>query len=470
MIGLRKNLLTRGSKKKTVIFDRFAVSHTTSSGAAAVGTVGGRKDTSVKGATLCAKTLKNCDAAGNVLRQGVGAAFFLSRSGRTLTGIPSDMTKRVLRVNLKRTNSSSVFERFLVVFNDGYVRLYDENSRTFSAEFLLGANTNGAVLRAEGGEERYLLSGASASKILKEDGAFYESGLANVSHALCVCKNRLFMAQLGGIVKYSDPLTPWDFSGSIHDGGYIQMPVAYGEPIEMAAVGDWVYVFYQRAIMRLTVRGSGKDFRVEEVVYKGAKIFSGTICSTSDGVIFLSTDGLWKLKGLQTERFCKEISLHAYAQGNVFNAVTYQGKYFLRYQHEGGYFRSVAVDLAEETWYECFDLAGLNGDANSPIFVRGELVYRLGEGSLPSGETSLFESVDLDFGIDGKKTLRKVTIAGEGSVTLKTYCDGVCVERNVVMTDGKGCVDLDLRGESFSFGIELSARSAVRSLRAEIVS
>ena len=469
MIGLRKSLLKRAAKKKTVIFDRFASVPALSSGAAAMGTLGGGNNVLVKGETLCAKSLKNCDVTGNVLRRGIGAKFFLSKSGNTLTGINASTLNKILRVNMKADNAKGFIERFLMVFNDGYVRLYDESERGFTESYLFGANTKGVLLRAESGEERYLIAGESGSRFLKQDGTLYETDFTKVRHALCVCKNRLFIAQTGGKLLYSDPLTPWEVRESIHDGGYIQMPVAYGEPIDLIAVGDCVYVLYQRAILCVSVRGSGKEFRVEETFYTGAKILVGSGCPTADGLVFLATDGLWRLNGLKAERICKNLPLNVYLQSNTCNAVVFGEKYLLRYQSDNGTLRSVVVDLAEENYYDCYDLVGLSGGADVPIFLKGNLVYQLGETVLPSGEKSSFESVDLDFGIVGKKTLRRVTLVGEGGLTLSTYCDGVCVQRSVELESGRADVDLDLRGENFSFAIELKSKSSLRSLCAEIV-
>ena len=396
MIGLGKSLFNRSAKKKTVVFDRFAVTHTLSNGAAAVGAAGGANAAVSKSETLCAKKVMNCDVTGNVLRQGVGAEFFLSRAKKTLTGIKSSLVKKILRVNLKVENSTDVFERFLVVCNDGYVRLYDEASRDFSVGYQLGANACGVLLRAENGEERYLISGENGARFFKTDEAFYPTGIKNTTQALCVCKNRLFIGQIGGRLLYSNPLIPWDFSESIHDGGYIQLPVVLGEPIYLTAVEEYVYVFYNHAILRLNVRGSGKDFRLEEVFYNGAKILMESICPIAGGVIFLAADGLWKLNGLKTEHFCKELIFNAYTKGNVCNAAICEGKYFLRYQRNDGLSRSVAVDLEEGTWYDCYNLVGLSKEANLPLFVKEEIVYQLGATTLPSGEKSLFESVDLE--------------------------------------------------------------------------
>ena len=127
------------------------------------------------------------------------------------------------------------------------------------------------------------------------------------------------------------------------------------------------------------------------------------------------------------------------------------------------------MDLDGKSWYSCYDLLGLTADANSALFVRQETLYQLGIQGLPNGESAAFESVNVDFGIRGKKTLRRLSFSGVGSFSLRLHCDGRFVTYVVPFINGTASLELDMRGESFAFSFVISPASALRSVSADIV-
>ena len=468
MIGLKKEPINRSVKRKTVVFDRFFTENTISDGAAALGLTGGTNSSLLLNGALCAKTSSNCDFSGKALKPCVGAEIYYTTAGNSITTLQTDSVKNIFCVRLQGSDGMP-FERYLFAWSNGYVRLYSEESRSFVLGVPVGDNVRGAYLRSVDGEERFLIVGSEKSMFFKSDEAFYPSGYSNLTSVLCVCKNRLFVVLQDGRLAYSDPSVPWDISESIDNGGYVKLPPAYGQPIELIAVGEYVYVFFLHAIMRLTVKGSAREFFLEESSYNGGKIIKGTICALSDGAVFLTNDGeLWTVKKKDAQTLCKDLSLYLKRQETGYRAAVYKGKYFLHYKNVKASVRSIVVDLDGGSWSNCFDLGALSTVEGAPLFVRSGTLYQLGSEVLLAGEPCTFESVETDFGMRGRKILRRVDLSGHGTITLKVYCDGQFTRHSVSLLEGRASVVLNARGENFSFHVEIGSRSYLRSMSVEL--
>ncbi len=467
MIGLKKTPIERSVKRKKVVFRRFAA-YANGGGTTVLGGVGGENTSVYESGTLYAKRSENCDFSGNCLQQGAKAEIFITSAGNTVKNIPTNNVTNVFCVRMPAEDGTSVFERYLIALNTGYVHLYNEEGKSFSVKTLVGNNVQGTLIRAVSGVQAYLMIGDKKGTFIKSDEEFYPAVRAMMTNAFCLCKNRLFVFCRDGKLVYSDPMNPLDLSVSIDNGGYITLPLSLGNPIALTGVGEYVYVLFRRAIMRLRVKGSGRDFYLEELPYAGGKIVGGSACAIDDGVIFLAHDGLWKVQGREMKRFCEAFTPYPYAQDIGCNAAVCEGKYFLRYPIENNKFLSVAIDLDGQGWSYCHDLVGLSAGFDTPVFVKNGTLYQLSGETLPVGEVSVFESMDTDFGMRGKKTLRRLELIGEGSVTVKIYYDGRFVQRDVAFLDGKAVLEAGVRGERFSFTFEIGQRSVLRGMSAEL--
>ena len=467
MIGLKKTPMEKSVKRKKVIFRRFA-SYANEGGTTVLGGVGGENAALYESGTLYAKRSENCDFSDDCLQQGAKAEILMTSAKNTVKNIPTDNVTNVFCVRMPGEDGTSIFERYLIALNTGYVHLYDEATKSFSAKTLVGNYAQGTLIRAVSGVQAYLMIGNKKGTFIKSDEEFYPAVRANMTNVFCLCKNRLFVFCRDGKLVYSDPMNPLDMSVSIDNGGYITLPLALGNPVALTGVGEYVYVLFRRAIMRLKVQGSARDFYLEELPYAGGKIVGGSACAIDNGVIFLAHDGLWKVQGREMKRFCEAFTPNPYAQDIGCNAAICQGKYFLRYPTKNSIFLSVAVDLDGQSWSYCHDLVGLNVGFDTPVFVKNGTLYQLGGNALPDGEVALFESMDTDFGMRGKKTLRRLELLGEGSVTVKIYYDGRFVERDVEFVDGKAVLEIGVRGERFSFAFEIGHRSVLRGMGAEL--
>lgn len=464
MIGLIKSVFLRSVKKKTVIFDRFAANVT--DGSAAFGGAVGSAVLRV-GETLCAKRLLNCDLSGGALRRGVGASLYYTEKGVPVWDIPYSDVVRVVDVRCRADGQRA--ERFLFVLADGTARLYDERQRKIVGSVTVGADGNAVLLRSVAGEEKYLVAGGLGAYFLGADNTFTQADYTDQTGIFCTCKNRLFLVKKGGVLAYSDPMTPWVLQESIDDGGVIVLPTRFGQPIALVAVGGYVYVFFVRAVMRLEVRGSGKEFSLEEIAYDGDTIVGGSVCAALENVVFLANDGVRVLCGRGIERLCEGVYPKVDLQGAVCNAAVAEGKYFVQYPHKDGGVRALAIDLDGKNYCDVYELLGLCGGDSGAFFLFDEQLLRIGGKELPVGAVCQFQSVDIDFGLRGKKNLRSIELVGEGNMVIDVVCDGKLLRHSVAFENGRAILALNVRGERFSFVISLKKDACLRCVRAEIV-
>lgn len=462
MIGLRKSVSRRTAQKRKWVFHRFrmpAVPDVTSARLA----MGEASAVQRNGGTLYAKSSVNCDFSNGYVTQGAGANIFYTSAGNMIKNLRSSEVKKIFCVRMAGRES------YFMEASNGYVRLYDEAVSDFSVGLSVGSNARGELLRSVTGEEKYLLVGDTKGVFFLENESF-ENAPSNWTRIFCTCKNRLFMLLKNGNLAYSNPMTPWDFSESIDDGGYIQLPLANGAPIALAAVDEFVYIVFKYAIMRLCVKGRGRDFCLEEVFYSGDRIQGKSVCAIDDGIVFFARDGLWKVRGREIIPLCKGSSIYKPANVGLCNAAIFHGKYFIEYQSETNGKVSVAVDLDGENWSFCQELIALSKGFDTPLFVKGDKLYQLDDWALAGDDRAIFQSLRMDFGVRGKKILRRVECLGEGYVLMRIGRDGKEFEWRLNFVDGKATLDLDMRGEEFYVLFAISYGGVVRGLSFEVES
>ena len=467
MIGLRKQPIAKSVKRKKVVFNRFAPAFM-ENGAAELGIVGGERTGLHTNKTLCAKRSENCDYGENLLKRNVGVKLVYNSAGKPLMNLSADTIRRIFSVRLRSVDNTSIYERYFFACNDGYVRVGDENGTGFELGFVTGGNVGGALLRAVDGEERFLIVGDEKAYYVTADGAFERVDDVRLTGMLCTCKNRLFVLLKDGKLAYSDPMTPWDISESIDGGGYVEFPFTWGTPLALLATQEHVYVFFDKRIVRIEIMGAGRDFCVEQIPYDGGKIAPGSPCAIAGGVIFVAEEGLWRIKGGKTERFYEELCLDLLLSAPICTVAVCNEKYFLSYVNADVELVNIAVDLDGKGWTNCLNLRCLSEDMDGPLFIKDSRLYRLGGENFFSNVYARFESVDIDFGWRGKKVLRRLTLAGKGSLAVDVVCDGRTSSHNITFVDGRATVDVNLRGQQFSFGIEIKDRSYLRSMSVEI--
>ncbi|MBE5747282.1 MAG: hypothetical protein E7352_03790 [Clostridiales bacterium] len=466
MIGLEKSAIERKSKRKTVVFDRFAAPYG-SLGESAFGITGGEGGGLRSSETLYAKTMVNCDLSQGALRSGVGASVVTDGAGKNVRVSESNITK-IFCVRFQGGAQEGGKDFFAFLRGDGYLLYYDEETAELSAKGIMGNDTSCVFLRSIKGEERYLFVGSNNARFLSPTGVFGSAPFGEYIGVVCACKNRLFAVKKEGKLAYSSPTEPWTFRDDIDDSGYILLPSALGTPITLLAVGEYVYVFFKHAIKRLRVAGNARDFVLEDIVYSGGQIIKGSVCAVENGVIFLAKDGLWKAQGTDLQPIGRTLDIILDEGVEECQAAVCEGKYFFRYRTIGGLYQSFVAELDGKSWCFSYDLIGLSQGNGTAFFVRGGRLYRLGGSKFLVGGTPMFESVKTEFGVRGQKTLRRLEFSGVGTLQITVDCDGKKFTREASFAGGRAIIPITMRGNAFSFAMRLADQAIVTGVRADV--
>ena len=84
----------------------------------------------------------------------------------------------------------------------------------------------------------------------------------------CFFKERLFICN-GNTIKYSEPNDYENLTQSVDDGGEIKLISERGNAVAFAVMGESVYAFFEKGVLKLELNGAGRDFVVINEPYGG---------------------------------------------------------------------------------------------------------------------------------------------------------------------------------------------------------
>ena len=449
MIGMMKKAFPWKTKRKQIVYNAFRP-------------YGGD-------GILRIKKAQNCAFSNGTLQTGLAIEPCFSLAGNTVEKVNYSNAIAVWPLRFLQEDGITLKEQISVLSNTGFLYFYDETTKTLTNKIRPGDQTNAVYLRSPTGEQKWLFVGDRGVWLMDEEFSIQkQTAIKDVSGALCVCKNRAFLGKKMGKVLYSSPLVPWDFGATIDDGGEIVLPLSAGTPVGLAAVEDYVYIFCLKEIYRLRVAGSARDFRLERIPYDGEEICCGSFGVVEKGVIFLSCGGLWKVTDKKVKRICSYLNVNPMSADNRCQCAVGEGSYFLRYRETMTQRKTLAVDTDGENGYDCRDMETIGNAFGKMVFLYNGMLYSFHKKGENSAAISTFtykcESEETDFGISGKKLLKKLTFYGEGAFTVGVYCDGKYHERTAVFEDGVAEVDFNARGERFSFVFILQNGCEIRQV------
>jgi len=142
---------------------------------------------------------------------------------------------------------------------------------------------------------------------------------------------RLFVTTINekAQVLFSDDLDPTNWSIDLAEAGFIEMVDERGACNKVISFNDYLYVFRDYGISRITAFGDQEGFSVSHLFVSSAKIFPESVCVCGDRIIFLSSSGLYSFDGFSATKILDSIS-GLYADNNQ-NAIGgfFEGKYYL---------------------------------------------------------------------------------------------------------------------------------------------
>ncbi len=172
----------------------------------------------------------------------------------------------------------------------------------------------------------------------KTDGMFvwsYNGYFEKVNDApnirnMCLHYERLFATVDGSRseVWFSDDLDPTNWSVSLNEAGFIQMSDERGTLNKVISLNDYVYVFREFGISRITAFAEQTEFNVKQLYLSSTKNYDKTVCVCGVVVFYLAQDGIYVFDGLSSTKLTLNMENMIEATENAL-ATYHNGKYYL---------------------------------------------------------------------------------------------------------------------------------------------
>lgn len=163
------------------------------------------------------------------------------------------------------------------------------------------------------------------------DGVEVTDDAPSVS-SMCMHSERLFATESGAGDRlwFSDDMDPRNWSISLDEAGYIELPDVKGKLIKAVSFAGYVYVFRSYGIMRVTAFGDQTQFSVSELFSSTGRIYPDSVTVCGDKIIFLADDGLYAFDGLSANRLRLGIdTLLSKADKSNLACGYFRGKFFM---------------------------------------------------------------------------------------------------------------------------------------------
>ena len=122
--------------------------------------------------------------------------------------------------------------------------------------------------------------------------------------SMCLHYERLFVTTKDNPrrIWFSDDLNPTNFNVSSQEGGFIDIIDDFGRSNKVISFNDYVYVFRDYNIARLTAFAEQEQFAIEQLYVGNGKIYSDTVALCGDKIMYLSSDGLYQFNGSSSNK------------------------------------------------------------------------------------------------------------------------------------------------------------------------
>ena len=404
----------------------------------------------------------NCDLSDGNARVGVGAYEYTLSSGKSVLydwnlSAPKDFFRYGDRLGLLSKGNKLYF--------------YEEVTRSYQLAHTFYGEMK--TLKAQDDKGAYHVYFCGEEGVFSYDQVDGVEEISNVecSPVACAFQGRIFTAAADSIV-YSAPFSTGYILESMDGGGRVVLPSDTGEVVDITATSDTVFVFCEYGIWKLTVEGSARDFRLERVGFTGSGIVKNSACAVAfsggEKVFFFDEYGPWKLDRLGVVRICPNLTFSLKKTGQVCEHAYLNGKVVYNYRALDDSVKNVVIDAETDRAYHSFTAEGLSDIKGQAIGVVDGLVQVLKtEEALPANRLSELVAPELDFNLAGVKTLRRLKIFGEGTITLSVLSGRKTKTFTLQTENGGASVDVRLKGERFRLRFVLGEHAVMRGLETE---
>lgn len=441
----------------------------------------GRSDERLSAWDTAASTF-NLKLADGALKTGCGtdyAEFIASDGSKYSPRLPSGVTPvRAYHYEYFDGTAAKRRDKLLVYCSDGYFYTYEIGTKTPFSKiiFMCFDKPPIGVLYRLNGEDVMLFANDDGITVYDGVGAtLYE---APKMTSLCVHGERLFVTSGAEDTRlwFSQSFDPTNWYVSLTEAGFIDFLDGKGRLLKAIAFKDYVYVFRNYGITRLTAYGEQEDFYATGVQSDRARIYGDTVADCGKVVFYLTESGFYYFDGSNSGRIMKGLDKYLEGVDNSDSFAQYVG---------GAYFCSLKIKIDGQTvpvilryddtdgsWYlikgiECKSLFAFYGAKETKLFVCSSKTNGLLE--ITDEGYDLFAPLKFewtgkpfDCGLSGRKTLERISFYSDKSGKLKIKSDEGEETLEFSSKGFKG-LPVGLKGTEFSISYESTAVGAYLS-------
>lgn len=411
----------------------------------------------------------NFDYSTGALREGFGVA--------TSEFVPST-AQRYWSFRYYSSDAGAYVDQYVYQLANGRIMYYDSYSlkNKYVTPLMLGPVT--AIQYKLDSNDVLLLASKERGLLVWNGSILREYNAAPHIKSMALHYERLFVTSYDDPTKlfFSDDLDPTNWSVSENAAGFIELLDERGELTKVVSFGNYLYVFREHGISRLTAFADQSEFSVINLFVSAGRIYEDSIAVCGSFIIFAASDGLYAFDGYSCTRIMK--SLDRLLDKSVYRSSAYfDGKYYLSFLTDFGDGAQIGCESGEHSANALLVYDAANGEisvsrgldisylgvayylGNDTLFACesgvGGVIARNGkrfDESLPK----LWKSALTDFGTPDKtKTLRELYIDTDASLTV-TFDNGKR-KKTVKVKPGNRRVRANMSAKRVQLSVETDA-------------
>lgn len=324
---------------------------------------------------------------------------------------------------------------------------YDGNSKIIVAtrdKFFVLSEDNGKILTEEidkdfevfdvaaykYGEENFLIFATDKGLKKFENGKFEDSEIEFKFATICNHYYRIFGAEhQSKKLLFSDDFAPFNWTQSIDEGGYINLPYDKGDVTDLISFNQFLIVCEENGFAKITAYSEQEDFSLKSIAAP-SNIIKGSVVDCGKFIMFATENGLGIFDGYNCVSVAEEISdflkncqIEAQSVGEYcyFLCKNQSSKiansYLIAYNTQNKSYHFITSDNANS-------IAKVIKDSKEYLLVcyDYEIKVLLDESS---SVNKIWKSGSVDFGMPSEfKLLKKIVFGGKTNIDLKINVDG----------------------------------------------
>ncbi|MDE5602165.1 MAG: hypothetical protein K2J16_06680 [Clostridia bacterium] len=202
-------------------------------------------------------------------------------------------------------------DRLIAQLTDGqfyYTSMYTLDTWHAIDTFIISADVTAVNYNFKGKDMMLFATGRNLLLILDDTTPYVITNTPEFT-SLAVHNERIYAGVNGtnNQVWFSDDFNPTNWNVSADEGGYINFSDECGEVLRVVSFLNYLYIFREYGIFRLTAYGDQNEFLLKKVFTDTGRIVKNSIEVCGDKIIFYAEDGLFAFDGYEVVRIAKEL-------------------------------------------------------------------------------------------------------------------------------------------------------------------